>query len=94
MQSRVTGVQRAKHYLYAGIKLLDRDQFYDWALSSNEFHRLFLEWEKSGYQMKMTPSVDRLDPFYGYELWNMEWVTHSENSRRGSLSRWGLASVS
>ena len=32
-------------------------------------------------------SVDRVDSSKGYELSNMEWVTHSENSRRGAVNR-------
>jgi len=84
MQSRVTGVQRAKWHLYAGIKLLPREMFYKWAENSIEFHRLFALWEVQGHPMKQTPSVDRVDSFYGYEIWNMEWVTHSENSRRAT----------
>jgi hypothetical protein len=87
MQSRITGVQKAKHHLYAGKSLLDRQMFYKWALASEEFHMLFLVWEFSGYDRKLTPSVDRVESSEGYYLENMEWVTHSENSRRGSVSK-------
>jgi hypothetical protein len=87
MQSRVTGVQKLKHHLYSGKELLPRDEFYEWALGSDEFHRLFQEWERSEYDRKLSPSVDRIDSAKGYSLENMEWVTHSENSRRGSINR-------
>lgn len=87
MESRVTGVQRAKFHLYRGKELLSREEFYAWALASHEFHRLFREWEESGYQMALAPSVDRVDSAKGYAVENMQWVTHSENSRRGSISR-------
>jgi len=86
MQSRVSGVQKAKHHLYEGKSLLSKDEFYDWALGCERFHQLFEEWKSSGYDRKLTPSVDRIDPSKGYEVGNMEWVTHSENSRRGG--RW------
>jgi len=87
MQSRVTGVQKAKFHLYEGKRLLNREDFYNWAKSSTKFHILFNEWEKSGYERKLSPSVDRIDSSRGYEMDNMEWVTHSENSRRGSISK-------
>lgn len=87
MLSRVTGIQRAKYHLYAGCSLLPKDEFYSWAKSSEDFLRLFREWEWSGYDRKLTPSVDRIDSTYGYQLDNMEWVTHSENSRRGTMNR-------
>jgi len=87
MVSRVTGVQKAKYHLYQGRCLLGKEEFYDWALNSPEFHALFKAWQSSGYDRKLAPSVDRVDSSKGYELSNMEWVTHSENSRRGSKNR-------
>jgi hypothetical protein len=87
MQSRVTGVQKAKHHLYEGKTLLARDTFYSWANTSIEFEVLFQAWEVSDYDRKLTPSVDRINSVLGYEVGNMEWVTHSENSRRGVISK-------
>lgn len=90
MKSRVSGVQRAKYHLYAFCSLLPKEEFYTWANSSKEFHQLFNEWELSGYNRKLTPSVDRVDSNRGYSLDNMEWVTHSENSRRGSINKYAF----
>lgn len=87
MKSRIEGVQKAKFHLYAGCSLLPKETFYEWSLASEVFHQLFEEWEQSGYERKLAPSVDRVDSFRGYELDNMEWVTMSENSRRGSLNQ-------
>lgn len=87
MQSRVSGIQWRKYHLYEGRSILPRDEFYEWAISCPEFHRLYQEWVDSGYDQKLAPSVDRIDAQKGYEIGNMEWVTHSENSRRGSISR-------
>ena len=87
MLSRVTGVQAAKYHLYRGKYILPKQEFYDWAVKQDKFHILFKQWEQSGYERKMAPSVDRVDSSQGYETWNMEWVTHSENSRRGAIAR-------
>lgn len=87
MKSRIEGVQWMKAHLYAGKYLLPKYEFYGWALGSAEFHRLFREWEESGFDRKLAPSVDRKDSNQGYAVWNMEWVTHSENSRRGAVSK-------
>lgn len=87
MLSRISGVQRQKYHLYIGCSLLPKDEFYNWANGSDTFHVLFRVWEESDYNRKLTPSVDRIDSSKGYELSNMEWVTHSENSRRGSSKR-------
>ena len=86
MKSRIEGVQWHKAHLYAGKTLLPKDEFYAWAMSCNAFHRLYREWVESDYSRKLAPSVDRIDSARGYEIGNMEWVTHSENSRRGAVS--------
>ena len=87
MESRVTGVQKKKAHLYLGLPLLDRESFYIWGYNQIEFHALFEAWEASGYNRKVTPTVDRINSNRGYELGNMEWVTHSVNSQRGAVSR-------
>lgn len=88
MQSRVDGVQKKKHHLYAGKSLLPRADFYAWALASERFHELFAAYEASQFDRKLAPSADRVDSGAGYEIDNMEWVTHAENSLRGTQSRW------
>lgn len=93
MQSRITGVQWRKSHLYEGKELLPRDDFYDWAIASPDFHKLYSEWEASGFDRKLAPSVDRIDSDVGYVIGNMEWVTHSENSRRGAISKKRMAPV-
>jgi len=87
MQSRVTGVQKLKKHLYKNLDLLEREDFYKWSNSSKTFKKLFEVWVSSGYERRLCPSVDRIDSSKGYNLLNMEWVTHSENSRRGSISK-------
>lgn len=87
MESRVSGVQKQKYHLYSNKSILNRELFYEWAESNKTFHDLFRSWEESGYQRKLTPSVDRIDSSLGYFVENMEFVTHSENSRRGSVSK-------
>lgn len=85
MLSRVTGVQGAKFHLYRGKPILTKEDFYQWANADEMFHRLFDAWVESGYDCKLAPSVDRINSSFGYEIGNMEWVTHSENSRRGAV---------
>lgn len=87
MKSRIAGIQKRKFHLYQGKALWDKKDFYKWAQSNDKFHALFDAWEKSGYDRKLTPSVDRIDSTKGYSFENCEWVTHSENSRRSSQRR-------
>jgi len=87
MQSRVTGVQKLKAHLYNGLEILDRKSFYEWSKNNKDFELLFNKWVKSNYERKLCPTVNRIDPSIGYLLTNMEWITHSENSRLGALSQ-------
>lgn len=87
MESRVTGVQKQKYHLYKGKELLSREDFYSWALINKDFHSLFNAYELSCYDRKLCPSVDRIDSKIGYTISNMEFITHSENSRRGAIGR-------
>lgn len=89
MLSRVGGVQWRKSHLYAGKDILPKDEFYAWALSSAEFHALYDAWVESGYDRRLSPSVDRVDSHLGYVVGNMRWLTHSENSRLGAIARHG-----
>jgi len=86
MESRVTGVQKAKYHLYKGKELLAREAFYAWAIDQWPFYELWLAYERSGYDRKLCPSVNRINSDRGYTVDNMEWITHSENSRLGSIN--------
>lgn len=90
MKSRVTGIQFKKAHLYLGKELLSKEDFYNIAKSSKEFNNLFVNWENSGYDRRLTPSVDRIDSSKGYTKDNIRFITHSENSRLGSLKRHGV----
>ena len=91
MRNRINMDPNDRHaHMYEGLEILPKEEFFEFALNSDEFLHLFSEWEQSGYQQVFTPSPDRLDGDIGYLQSNIEWVTHSENSRRGALSRWGI----
>lgn len=81
MKSRVTGVQKKNPYLYVGKELIDKKDFYELAVSSNDFQALFKIWSDSGYVRKMCPSVDRINPELGYTKENIRFVTWEFNYR-------------
>lgn len=87
MISRVSGIQHKKAHLYCGLEILEKQEFYEWAKSSKEFWNLFNTYQESGFQQRLAPTVDRIDSSIGYIPSNMRWLTHSENSRLGSLSK-------
>lgn len=88
IESRCSGIQKQKYHLYEGKGLnISRDKFYDVYLTDGQLNKLFAKWENSGHDRKLTPSLDRIDSGKGYLFDNLEWVTHSENSRRGAIAR-------
>lgn len=87
MLSRVSGVLKSKYHLYEGLSILDKEDFYRWSETDKNFNNLFDVWEKSEYDTKLSPSIDRVNPKEGYSLDNMRWLTHGENSRLGAISR-------
>ena len=86
MKSRITGVQKDKYHLYSGKELLSKENFYSWALNNPVFETMFKEYENSGFNRKLAPTVDRIDSSKGYSFDNIRWVTHSENSRFGAIN--------
>ena len=82
MLSRVTGVQHKKYHLYKDLQILPRETFYAWASDCKEFWQMWDNYLTSGFDRKLCPSVDRVDSYGGYTLDNMQWLTHSENSKK------------
>ncbi len=91
MKSRVTGIQYKKAHLYLGKELLSKEDFYIWAKPNPSFLRLYKAYVKSNYDQRLAPTVDRIDSSIGYRLDNMRWLTHSDNSRLGSINRFSEA---
>ena len=84
MSSRVLGILKTKRHLYEGLDILPKEEFYEWSLQSN-YPDLLKNYQESGYDMKLAPSIDREDSSLGYITGNIRWITHSENSRLGAL---------
>lgn len=48
------------------------------------FISLYRIWQDSGFERKLTPSIDRIDSSKGYTLDNIQWLTLSNNCRKGT----------
>lgn len=80
IKGRVVGYQKTKAHIYLGLPLLSRDEFYRFSFQNKNLIRLYSAWEMSGFDRKLTPSIDRVIPENGYIIGNIKWITHSENS--------------
>ena len=64
---------------YVGLPILSREEFYAWAKASPEFLALYKQWAMCGFDLRLTPTVNRMRSKEGYVLGNMEWLTNSQN---------------
>lgn len=87
MKSRVLGIQKAKAHLYVGLELMGKEEFYAFSTEDFNYNKIYDEWAASDYDRKMSPSIDRIDSSKGYTKGNIRWLTHSQNSSIGALSR-------
>lgn len=79
MLSRVKGILKNKSHLYEGLPILDKESFYEWSLSNEDYNRIFDNWVDKNYDLKFSPSIDRKNTDKGYILDNIRWITFSEN---------------
>jgi len=56
----------------------------EWLENQPNFETMFKQWEESGFDKELTPSIDRLDNNRSYELDNIQLVMWEENNRRGA----------
>jgi len=88
MKRRVAGKGKSStRHLYSGKALLPRNKFVLWAQEHPTFLMLFKRWVKSGYQLRLRPTVHRINSAKGYTLDNVEWLAYGRNSGLASVER-------
>ena len=85
MLSRTQGL--VKPELYKGLSIMSKSRFYAWSLNDKHFGKLYKTWVTSGYDRRLSPSINRKDSAKGYDTDNVEWVTQSDNSSFGAISK-------
>lgn len=79
MKRRVDGKTGHDRGNWKGKSILPRDVFKMWAKNHPDFLSLYKRYVMNGFDIKLAPSVNRIDSNKGYTLDNMEWMTHSQN---------------
>lgn len=57
-------------------------EFLTWASNDFIFDNMYSHWKASGRPNRLTPTVDRINDCLGYELDNIQWLTHSDNVKK------------
>lgn len=73
-----TGLRKTDR-LYKGLAYCSKSDFISWSRANIEFWRLHRLWVASDYNLKLAPTVNRINPDLGYLLGNLEWMTFALN---------------
>lgn len=70
---------------YKGTDYCSKKEFIDWCYKEenmNKFVKLWSLWRSSGFERKLTPSIDRIDTTKGYTSGNMQWLSSVNNTKK------------
>ena len=84
IKTRCTKVRSSngKPYRVHGTKYLNKQQWLEWCYSKNNYKKfisIYNNWVQSGFNNKLTPSIDRINNNLGYQSNNLQWLTTQEN---------------
>lgn len=69
---------------YAGKEYCSKEEWEQWCKETYPtFLSLYENWQAQGFKRKYAPSIDRIDNSKGYVPGNMQWLTLSQNSKKG-----------
>jgi len=71
-----------RHY---GLSVCPKEEFLDFSKQDKNLLLLWNSWKSHNYDLKHCPSIDRIDPSIGYDIDNLQWVTHSHNSGKDKM---------
>lgn len=86
MKSRTEGRSTNRSNSF-GKELLSKDEFIAWATSQPHFlifMVIYMDWVRSGFDIMLAPSIDRIDSKKGYTADNLQWLTFVENCEKNN----------
>lgn len=87
IKQRCTNEKRKTAKYYIDKKVCTKEEFLKRFLNDKHFLELFNQWIKSGWDYKLSPSVDRIDSSKDYTLDNIQMITHSHNSTKDQIKQ-------
>lgn len=64
--------------------LIDSQEFYELAAKDRTYKKLFKQWEESDFDIRMTPTLDRVNAKKGYIAGNLQFLTYTDNVVKGN----------
>jgi len=74
MKRRIIGKGCKSPYLYLGLSICSKEDFYAFAKSNEAFKDLYNKWKADNWNIRLAPSINRINASLGYELSNIEFV--------------------
>ena len=70
---------------YRGLPVLSKEEWLIWTdKNMKKFMKLYRNWQKSGYNHKLAPSIDKINNKAGYLPNNLQWLTVSQNCKKSN----------
>lgn len=82
IKQRCINLKYKRSDIYNGKLDMTREGFIKKFINDITFLRLFKEWQDSGFQYKLAPSIDRINNDGNYHLDNIQIITHGANSSK------------
>ena len=83
LKARCTKDPYGKHPQYVGLRFLSREEYQALLKSTEPLRRILFDiWKESGYQRRLSPTIDRMDSAKGYIRGNIRFVHHYHNSAK------------
>jgi len=82
MLARIEG-RSTRKYKVENRAICTRAEFYKWCEQNIEvFKKIHQTWEKSNWDNKYSPSIDRIDNSKGYTINNIRWLSKTDNCKK------------
>ena len=67
------------------LEICSKEEFKEFAFLNEKLKKLHNDWIDYNFDIKKSPSIDRIDNSKGYIIGNMQFITHSENVSKGNI---------
>lgn len=85
MLARIEG-RATRTYAVENRDIATREDFLMWCNKNIiSFKKIYYIWKKSGWENKLSPSIDRIDNNKGYTLDNIQWLSKKDNVSKYTL---------
>ena len=81
----IRGRSNGKKYFVTGKPFLSKEEFMEWAYSPENmevFLSLYNNWQRNGFDNKLSPSIDRINSKKSYLIGNLQWLSKSDNCKK------------